>query len=198
MPQKLNASSARKAIQNIQPGVRMANQINSTDDSTVVIPSGVLPKRKAWGPFGFSHLGTDGGGDDQVVIVGDTDGEIATKLGLSATAFGTPSGCTSNAALNKQLDNEPVVIGKIALEYGDITQKAKSIKYAVLHPDGEVEVKDIAPLIQSQLDSGKYQGLIDNAAFADPIVLGSFGALIYTVADTKTLKAVHHPATSRR
>lgn len=192
-----NASNVRKAIQDISGGAQMANQITSDAKGDVLIPD-ILPKRKAYGPFGFSHLGADAGSADQIVIVGDTDGLIAAKLGLTATAFATPIGCGANADLNKQLDNEPVAIREVSLEYSDLTQKGKSIRYAVINPDGEVEVKDIAPLIQSQLDSGKYQALIDNASFGGVLKLGPTSGLIYNVGKDKTLKAIHHPTVSKR
>ena len=186
----------RKAIEDVAGGARLANQVASAEDGTVLIPD-VLPKRKAWGPFGFQHLGAAGSGNPQYVIVGDTDGQIASVLGLTATAYGTAIGCGTNANLNKQLDNEPVVIRKISLEYSDLTQKGMDIIYAVLNPDGTVEQKNITPLIQSQLDSGKYQALIDNASFGGVVKLGPFSGLIYKVADTKTVKAMHHAEVSK-
>jgi len=193
----INSNLSRRAIQEVAGGAQLANTVTSMADGTVLVPD-ILPTRKAYGPFGFSHLGNSKDESVQFVIVGDTDGLIAAALGLTATAYDTPIGCGANAALNKQLDNEPVVVSKISLEYSDLTQKGLAIRYAVINPDGQVEVKDIAPLIQSQLDSGKFQALIDNASFAGVLKLGPTSGLIFTVGDTKTLKAIHHPSVSRR
>lgn len=193
----MSSSRTRKAIEEVQGGAQLAHRSASKADGTILIPD-VLPKKKAYSAFGFNHVGSSGDGSDEIVIVGDNLGLIAAVESLSATAFDTAIGCLANANLNKQIESRPVAIDKISLEWSDTTQKSKSIQYAVLQPDGQVDIKDVTPYIRSQKSKNAEQLTVDEAEFQEPILLSDTTALIFYVGDTKTLEAILHPVAGTR
>lgn len=192
-----NSNSFRQAVQDVEGGAKMSVRTQSRADGAAVIPD-VLPKRKGYAPFGFNHTGADAGTADQIIAIGDTNGDIATALSITATAYATAVGCGVNAALNRQLDDEPVSIDKISLEMSSTTQKSKQILYAVLHPDGTVESKNVTPLFRAQKSNGVEQLTIQEVAFARPFKLGPNEGIFYYVGKDLNLEAMMHPVVSAR
>jgi len=190
-------ANVRKAIEDVSGGAMMATRSGAKADGTVVIAD-IFPKRRGYKAFGFNHTGADAGTADQVVILGDTNGDIATGLSITATAYANAIGCGSNAALNRQLDDEPVVIDKISIEYGSLAQKAKQILYAVIHPDGQVEKIDITPMFRAQKSANVQQLLIQEAEFAGALKLGPNSGLLFYVGKDLELEAIVHPLVSKR
>lgn len=192
----MSASRTRKAIEEVTGGAQLGTRTSSKGDGTILIPD-VLPKKKGWGAFGFTHTGAGGAGVDEYIYLGDSDGMIEAAE-FTASTYDSGIGCSTNANLNKQLDNSPVVVDKISIEWGDTVQKGKSIYYAVLQPDGQVEKKDLTPFIRSQKSKNAEQLTVDEAEFGQPLVLDAERCLIFEVGNAKDLEVILHPLVSKR
>jgi hypothetical protein len=190
------SQSTRQKVAPINGGVQLSQRTGRNASGEILIPE--LITREPMGPFGFSHLGAAGGGADQYVYIGDSEGDIATILSLSATAFDNPIGCYSNAVLNRTLKHYPVVVDKIVNKVSNLNQQSKAIYYCVLQPDGEVHKTNITRYFRSEISEKSEQNDTQTARFNKPIVLGPQSCLLYYVDDTYTLESNLHPVGSKQ
>lgn len=128
-------------------------------------------------PINFTHTGISGG--TQVIKLGDPEGAVAAKGGITATDYtsGTPY---TNPILNAML-RKGMAVGEVNYAVGAVAQFNESIDYGSVNLGGTYSTRPLQNIILASKRNTQQNSLLLTLDFTGQgIVLDTFNALFIT------------------